>query len=79
MSKDNKYEIKNNTHENLDDLNDSEMMKTGEMKQSDTIGKLKDDNLCTLDSMDNNFQEKLIKMFWMTNTIMTSIMRRFCC
>ena len=55
------------------------MMKTGEMKQSYTIGKLKDDNLYTLDSMDNNFQEKLIKMFWMTNTIMTSIMRRFCC
>ena len=57
MSKDSKNVLKNNTHENLDDLNDSKIMEKGEMKQSDTIGKLKDYYLYTLDSMDNNFKK----------------------
>ena len=41
--------------------NYSEIIETEEIKWSDKIGKYKDDNVYVLDSMGNNFQEKLFK------------------
>ena len=38
----------------------SEIMEIGEIQQSDTIGKLKYDKVYILDSMGDNFQDKLL-------------------
>ena len=51
----------NDAVDNQDDLKDSEMMKIGYIKQSDTIWKLKDDKVYVLDSMGENFQDELLK------------------
>ena len=37
------------------------MMETIEMKQSDTIGELKDDHLYVLDGVGDNFHDRLLK------------------
>ena len=44
-------------------------MEIGKVKQSDTIGKLKYDNVYVLDSMGCNFQDKLLK-YVLDNEIM---------
>ena len=43
--------IHNDTNDNQNDLNDSEIMVIGKMKQSDTIVKFKYDNVYFLDNM----------------------------
>ena len=40
------------------------MIKIVEIKQSDTIVELKYDNVNVLDIMGVNFQEKILKTFW---------------
>ena len=42
------------------------MMETIEMKQSDTIGELKDDHLYVLDGVGDNFHDRLLKKSQMT-------------
>ena len=43
------------------DITDTEMIKIGEIKQSETIRKLKDDNVYLLNIMSDNFQDELLK------------------
>ena len=64
LSKDKTNSIQKETLEDQDDLNGYKIMKIGEIKQSDTIGKLKYDNVYVLDSMGDKLQDKLLKIFW---------------
>ena len=61
MSKDNINWIQNDTYDNQDHLNNSEIMVKGEIEHSDIIMKLKDDNKYVLDSIGGNFEEKLLE------------------
>ena len=64
LSKDKTNSIQKETLEDQDDLNGYKIMKIGEIKQSDTIGKIKYDNVYVLDSMGDKLQDKLLKIFW---------------
>ena len=66
LSKDNTNSGHNDTLDNQQDLNNSEMMETIEMKKSDTIGELKDDHLYVLDGVGDNFHDRLLKKSQMT-------------
>ena len=53
-------------------------MEIGEIKQSDTIGKLKYNNVYILDSMCDNYQDKLQNNVLDNRKRMKNIMQMFC-
>ena len=58
MSKDNTHFIQNDTSENQDDLNDSEILEIRGIKHGGKIGKLKDNNNYLLGNKGDNFQKR---------------------
>ena len=78
MSKNNSNSIQSYAIDNQDHLNYSEMMEIGGIKQSDTIGTLKYDNVYVLDIMGDNLQDKLLKTLWIMIERMMNTMRKFC-
>ena len=61
MSKDNANSIQNDTSENQDDLNDSEMLEIGGFIHGGKIRRLKYDNNHVLSNKGANFQGKFLK------------------
>ena len=53
-------------------------MEIGEIKYSNKIGKLKDNNEYILDIMGDNFQYSLLKMFWLMKKTMKNITQKHC-
>ena len=67
--KDNIYSIQNDTVDNEDDLNYSDIMEMGEIKQINTIRRFKYYKLYVLDIMGGNFQYKLLKESWIMKKV----------
>ena len=67
--KDNIYSIQNDTVDNEDDLNYSDIMEMGEIKQINTIRRFKYNKLYVLDIMGGNFQYKLLKESWIMKKV----------
>ena len=78
MSEDVTNSIQNDTFDNQDDLNHSEILEIGGFKHGVKIGKFKDDNNYVLGNEGDTFQDKLLKMFLIMKTRITKIMWMFC-